>query len=90
MLTKIFAAGLSSAMLLRMVAPSLVTVISPVVVECKILFIPFGPRVDLTRSPSASAPTKEERRACAGRGRGQQELSFGGGWRSTRARSAAL
>lgn len=64
MLTRILAAGLSSAMDLRIVAPSFVTVISPVEVECRILFMPFGPRVDLTRSPRASAPTKEERRAC--------------------------
>jgi hypothetical protein len=33
MLTRIFAAGLSSAMDLRIVAPSFVTVISPVEVE---------------------------------------------------------
>jgi hypothetical protein len=63
MLTKIFAAGLSSAMDLRMVAPSLVTVISPVDVEWRILFMPLGPRVDLTRSPRARAPTNDERRA---------------------------
>lgn len=65
MLTRILAAGLSSAMDLRIVAPSLVTVISPVEVECRILFMPLGPSVDLTRSPSASAPTKDERRACS-------------------------
>jgi len=64
MLTRILAAGLSRAMLLRMVAPSLVTVISPVEVEWRILFMPLGPRVDLTRSPRARAPTKDERRAC--------------------------
>lgn len=63
-LTKIFAAGLSKAILFKIVAPSFVTVISPVEVEWRILFIPFGPRVDLTRSPSARAPTNEERRAC--------------------------
>ncbi|SGY54951.1 BQ5605_C006g03937 [Microbotryum silenes-dioicae] len=66
MLTRIFAAGLSNAIDLRIVAPSLVTVISPVEVECKILFMPLGPRVDLTRSPRARAPTKDERRACVG------------------------
>ena len=53
-----------------MVAPSFVTVISPVEVEWRILFIPFGPKVDLTRSPSARAPTKDERRACYIRGVG--------------------
>lgn len=63
MLTRIFAAALSSVMLLRMVAPSFVTVISPVEVEWRILFMPFGPSVLLTRSPSAKAPTKEDSRA---------------------------
>lgn len=29
----------------------------------KILFMPLGPRVDLTKSPKAMAPTKDERRA---------------------------
>jgi hypothetical protein len=37
MLTRTFAAALSSAMDLRMVAPSLVTVISPVEADCRIL-----------------------------------------------------
>ena len=63
MLTRIFAAGLSSWIALRMVAPSFVTFISPVDADWRILFIPLGPSVDLTRSPRASAPTKEERRA---------------------------
>ena len=63
MLTKIFAAALSNWIAFNIVAPSLVTLISPEEADCKILFIPFGPSVDLTRSPRARAPTKEERRA---------------------------
>ena len=57
------AAGLSTKIDLRMVAPSLVTVItflalsSPI--DCKILSIPFGPRVVLTKSATAIAPTKD-------------------------------
>ncbi|KAG9954768.1 hypothetical protein KCU85_g351, partial [Aureobasidium melanogenum] len=49
MLTRTFAAALSRAIDLRMVAP--------------ILSIPLGPRVVLTRSPTAIAPTKADRRA---------------------------
>lgn len=63
MFTKIFAAALSSCIDFKIVAPSFVTLISPVEADCKILFMPLGPNVDLTRSPSASAPTKDERRA---------------------------
>ena len=48
---------------LRIVAPSFVTLISPDEPDWRILFIPLGPRVDLTRSPRASAPTKDARRA---------------------------
>lgn len=63
MLTRILAAALSSCIDFKIVAPSFVTVMSPEDADCRILFMPFGPRVDLTRSPSASAPTNEERRA---------------------------
>jgi hypothetical protein len=50
-----------------MVAPSFVIWISPVEADCNILFIPFGPRVVLTTSPIARAPTNEERRADSAR-----------------------
>jgi hypothetical protein len=60
---------------LRIVAPSLVTVMPPVDADCRILSygqilikhkqkgdntIPLGPSVLLTRSPTAIAPTKED------------------------------
>jgi hypothetical protein len=52
-------AALSEARLFKMVAPSFVIVISfAFVVLCNILSIPFGPRVDFTRSFTAIAPTK--------------------------------
>lgn len=70
------AAALSNAMDLRIVAPSFVTVISPEEADCRILScllgnsavgtrvdiytIPFGPRVLLTRSPTAIAPTNDD------------------------------
>ncbi|CCF31888.1 I12_0309p, partial [Colletotrichum higginsianum] len=65
MLTRTLAAALSRAIDFRMVAPSFVTMISPVDLDvyCRILSIPLGPRVLLTRSPTAMAPTKAERRA---------------------------
>ncbi|KAL1836335.1 hypothetical protein VTK73DRAFT_5090 [Phialemonium thermophilum] len=66
MLTSTLAAALSSAMALRIVAPSLVTMISPVdlhEMHCRILSIPLGPSVLFTRSPTAMAPTKAARRA---------------------------
>lgn len=73
--TSTFAAALSKAMDLRIVAPSLVTVMPPVDADCRILSysqilikhkqkgdntIPLGPSVLLTRSPTAIAPTKED------------------------------
>ena len=63
MLTSTFAAGLSNCMLFKMVAPSFVIWISPVDAYCRILLIPFGPKVVFTTSPIAIAPTNEERRA---------------------------
>ena len=50
---------------LKMVAPSFVTWTCPSFLPMphKILSMPRGPRVVLTRSPTAMAPTKEERRA---------------------------
>ena len=59
----ILAAGLSTKIDYNIVAPSLVTVIfflecsSPI--DYKILSIPFGPRVVLTRSATAIAPTND-------------------------------
>mmetsp|Transcript_6412 Transcript_6412/g.15514 ORF Transcript_6412/g.15514 Transcript_6412/m.15514 type:complete len:232 (-) Transcript_6412:236-931(-) len=55
MSTRILAAGLSRVRRRRMVAPSLVTVMSPFC-DCRILSMPFGPRVDLTMSETAIAP----------------------------------
>jgi hypothetical protein len=65
------AAALSNAMDFRIVAPSLVTVISALEADCRILSyelemsvieitIPLGPRVLFTRSPTAMAPTNED------------------------------
>lgn len=60
---KIFAAGLSTWIDLRIVAPSLVTVMlflcegSPTLY--RILSIPLGPKVVLTRSATAIAPTND-------------------------------
>ena len=59
----ILAAGLSTKIDYKIVAPSLVTVIfflecsSPI--DYKILSIPFGPRVVLTKSATAIAPTND-------------------------------
>ena len=51
---------------LRMVAPSLVTVTwLPWPIDMRILSMPLGPRVDLTRSEMAMAPTNDARRACS-------------------------
>ena len=60
---KILAAGLSTKMDYRIVAPSFVTVILSLL-DCspsdwRILSIPFGPRVVLTKSATAIAPTKD-------------------------------
>merc|ERR1719471_1248220 len=63
--TSTLAAGLSTPTDRRIVAPSLVTstVPLPLPIPHRILSMPLGPRVDLTRSPMAMAPTKLERRA---------------------------
>mmetsp|Transcript_23904 Transcript_23904/g.66240 ORF Transcript_23904/g.66240 Transcript_23904/m.66240 type:complete len:233 (+) Transcript_23904:995-1693(+) len=63
--TKTLAAALSSGILLRMVAPSLVTEMdwSLGSIDCKILSMPFGPSVVLTRSEMAMAPINEDKRA---------------------------
>ena len=61
---KILAAGLSTCIDLRIVAPSLVTVMAlflgPDEIGTRILSIPLGPRVVLTRSATAIAPTKDD------------------------------
>jgi len=61
---KIFAAGLSTCIDLRIVAPSFVTLIclflGPAAIGTRILSIPLGPRVVLTRSATAIAPTKDD------------------------------
>jgi hypothetical protein len=61
---RILAAGLSTCIDLRIVAPSLVTVtflfLGPALIGTKILSIPLGPRVVLTRSATAIAPTKDD------------------------------
>ena len=60
---RIFAAGLSTKIDYKIVAPSFVTVIflricsSPN--DCKILSIPLGPRVVFTKSATAIAPTND-------------------------------
>ena len=56
------AQGLSIEIDLRIVAPSLVMLIdyeSLWLADCKILSIPWGPKVDLIKSEMAIAPTKE-------------------------------
>ena len=56
-----FAAGLSTYMLFRIVAPSFVTVtLCPRPTLWSILSIPFGPNVVLTRSAIAIAPMNED------------------------------
>ena len=59
---RILAAGLSMCILLRIVAPSLVTVnlpsYGPAPPGVNILSMPLGPNVVLTKSPTAIAPTK--------------------------------
>mmetsp|Transcript_19755 Transcript_19755/g.29528 ORF Transcript_19755/g.29528 Transcript_19755/m.29528 type:complete len:301 (-) Transcript_19755:30-932(-) len=63
---RIFAAGFSGEMDFKMVAPSLVTMtFFGSLADCKILSIPFGPRVDFTRSAIAKAPIEELSRAFA-------------------------
>mmetsp|Transcript_50420 Transcript_50420/g.109283 ORF Transcript_50420/g.109283 Transcript_50420/m.109283 type:complete len:253 (-) Transcript_50420:245-1003(-) len=60
------AAGLSISTLLRMVAPSLVTeTMLPRPTDCRILSMPFGPKLVLTRSDTARAPMMEDMRACS-------------------------
>mmetsp|Transcript_13267 Transcript_13267/g.28102 ORF Transcript_13267/g.28102 Transcript_13267/m.28102 type:complete len:212 (-) Transcript_13267:73-708(-) len=65
MSTKTLAAALSSGTLLKIVAPSLVTDIdwSLGSIDCKILSIPFGPSVVLTKSEMAMAPINDDNRA---------------------------
>lgn len=64
---KILAAGLSTCIDLKMVAPSLVTLMflfrGPAATGTRILSIPLGPRVVLTRSATAIAPTNDDKRA---------------------------
>ena len=61
---KILAAGLSTCIDLKIVAPSLVTLIcelfGPAAIGTKILSLPLGPSVVLTKSATAIAPTKED------------------------------
>mmetsp|Transcript_48357 Transcript_48357/g.97296 ORF Transcript_48357/g.97296 Transcript_48357/m.97296 type:complete len:231 (+) Transcript_48357:1104-1796(+) len=63
--TRTLAAALSTWMERRIVAPSLVMVISPEaeVTEERILSMPLGPKVDFTKSATAMAPTKLDMRA---------------------------
>ena len=63
--TRTLDAGLSTPMDRRIVAPSLVTTTFPSERPSlrRILSIPFGPRVVLTRSPMAIAPMKDDKRA---------------------------
>merc|ERR1719167_740390 len=63
--TRTLAAGLSTPTDLRIVAPSFVTSTDPLGLPMpqRILSMPLGPRVLLTRSPMAIAPTKEDKRA---------------------------
>lgn len=66
MSTKTLQAGLSTPIDRKMVAPSFVMSTRPFSPSDKrILSMPFGPRVLLTKSPTAIAPTKDERRACS-------------------------
>lgn len=64
---KILAAGLSTCIDLKMVAPSFVTLMDlfrgPEETGTRILSIPLGPRVVLTKSATAMAPTKDDKRA---------------------------
>jgi hypothetical protein len=58
------AAGLSTTIEVKMVAPSFVTEIAPEPdADCRILSIPLGPNVLFTRSAMAMAPTKDDMRA---------------------------
>jgi hypothetical protein len=64
--TPTLAAGFSTGTERRMVAPSFVMVIRMLLgspTDCNILSMPLGPRVVLTRSAMAMAPTKEDMRA---------------------------
>lgn len=64
---KILAAGLSTCIDLKMVAPSFVTFIDlflgPEETGTRILSIPLGPRVVFTKSATAIAPTNDDKRA---------------------------
>lgn len=64
---KIFAAGLSTCIDLKIVAPSFVTLIAlflgPEETGTRILSIPLGPKVVLTKSATAIAPTNDDKRA---------------------------
>ena len=61
---RILAAALSTCIDLRIVAPSLVTLMcllcGPEPTGTKILSIPLGPSVVLTRSATAMAPTNDD------------------------------
>lgn len=61
---RILAAGLSTCIERRMVAPSFVTLMfllrGPAETGTRILSMPRGPRVVLTRSATAMAPTNED------------------------------
>lgn len=64
---KILAAGLSTCIDLKIVAPSFVTLMAlflgPDETGTRILSMPLGPRVVLTKSATAMAPTNEDKRA---------------------------
>lgn len=61
---RILAAGLSTCIDLKMVAPSFVTLMcllwGPDPTGTRILSMPLGPRVVLTRSATAIAPTNDD------------------------------
>ena len=63
MSTSTLAAGLSIMMDFRIVAPSFVIFTTPPPMGCRILSMPLGPSVVLTRSQMANAPMKEAMRA---------------------------
>ncbi|EDS30801.1 conserved hypothetical protein [Culex quinquefasciatus] len=65
MSSRIFAAGFFTPTAFRIVAPSMVTSTYPALRPCatRIMSIPFGPSVLLTRSPIAIAPANEDSRA---------------------------
>ncbi|CAY80364.1 EC1118_1I12_0309p [Saccharomyces cerevisiae EC1118] len=63
MFTNTLAAGLSSGIDFRIVAPSFVTMQVLLDALCNNLSIPFGPNVLFTKSPTAMAPTNVDKRA---------------------------